>query len=787
MRYYCHHGTVAKMLLVCSLLVAFSSLCHGADYTVHVVEPAVTNHVILPDGPLPPVCKEATTVELFACRGEYEPASFVVSTSKPLEAVRIEVGQLSGPGGSWPKEAVDVRVVKEYYRGVPGAGAVAFPTLLVHDESFLAIEPDPTPENPNKMKNVLRGELRDTAELQPVSIERRKQFWVTVHVPEHARPGTYKTTVRIVPQNSAASELGLQVEVYPFDLLAPMLEYSIYYPVRLVPEGSEDWLSGKWTGGGTAWITPKQYIAECKNMLAHGLTNPNIYAGVGKRQDGTLDYSHIEEILAVREEAGMGPGLPLYMMSSAAEPVARPLTEEEKSERIPMVREVMAWGKRRGYPDVYWSGHDEAWGDWLASERDSFQAIQDGGGKVFAATIQPGFFDLVGDVFHLPVLWSPIGEHLILAAKKYGPEESLRNMAEIARGGSFKVMSQQESFRKAIDGVHRLGNKIFTYMNPTGGVPLPELQRRNEGLGLWRVGFDGTMTWAYMHIGSNGVVEQPMGYAKVFRTDGGVLDTLHWEGWREGVDDVRYLTTLLDALNRARGRFRGEPLVSETDDWIDKVDVANGDLDAIRREMAGRTIALMDLGYKELPPDEALAEIDLERVLVIAFPEPWRFKMDAEDRGVREKWFDPATDDSQWSPMQVGTGYTRGAGGGWGNEPGFGWYRTELPLTGQDAKRKFKYLYFGACDEDSWVYLNGRQVFEHSYATTGMLAAEIWVTPFVAPLTGVEVRGNDLLAVRVYNSEGMGGIWKPVHLILSDQKLTKQQVEALIELKTAAD
>lgn len=33
------------------------------------------------------------------------------------------------------------------------------------------------------------------------------------------------------------------------------------------------------------------------------------------------------------------------------------------------------------------------------------------------------------------------------------------------------------------------------------------------------------------------------------------------------------------------------------------------------------------------------------------------------------------------------------------------------------------------------------------------------------PLTGHELRGGDALAVRVKNTDGMGGVWKPVHLI----------------------
>ena len=769
----------------------------GADYTVHVVEPAVTNHMILPDGPLPAVCKQKSEIKLSGCRGEYEPASFVVTTSKSLEGVRIEGKPLRGDSGQWTDKAMDVRVVKEYYGRSTAGLTAAVPMLLVHDDSFLGIEPAPTKQDPKAKKNVARGELRDTLRLQPVNIDKRRQFWITVHIPDHAEAGTYRTTLRIVPANSEPAELELEVEVYPFELHAPMLEYSIYYPVVLVPEGSENWRSGKRSGGGPH-ITPSQYIAECKNMIAHGMTNPNIYGGVSKRPDGTLDYSGIEKILAVREEAGMGPGLPLYTMSAAAEPVPRALTEDEKRERIRIVRKVMAWGKRRGYPDIYWAAQDEAWGDWLASERDSFQAIHDGGGKVFVAC-SGDFFGIVGDVLHRPVMHVDIDTLLdtFVKQRSFGPDEWLRRNDELAGTIGFERQVNNPTYRRAIDGLHRLGRKIFTYT--TLRPPLPQWQRRYEGPGLWRVGFDGVMNWAYTHISGDGV-NQGMHFAMVFRTDVGVLDTLYWEGFREGVDDVRYLTTLMDALARVRGRFSDNPLIRQTDAWLAEIDVAKGDLDAIRHEMAQRIIALQDLGHKDLTSDEALKGIDVEHIEIVTLDKPWRFRLveldyatmigpkaDDADEGLRRKWFKPTLDDSKWSSVQVGTGYTRGAGGGWGNESGFGWYRSKLPLTDARRAKRFQYLHFGACDEDAWVYLNGRKILEHTVEKTGMLASEIWRTPFVVPLSDVKLRGRDLLAVRIRNTSGMGGIWKPVRLILGDQELTQQQVKALIELKTAKD
>ena len=91
-------------------------------------------------------------------------------------------------------------------------------------------------------------------------------------------------------------------------------------------------------------MTEQQYLAELRNMVAHGCTNPNIYGGVQKGPDGTLDVAMIEKILALREKAGMGPGLPLYMMNSVAEPVSRMLTEEQKSKRVQGVRKVIGLG-----------------------------------------------------------------------------------------------------------------------------------------------------------------------------------------------------------------------------------------------------------------------------------------------------------------------------------------------------------------------------------------------------------------------------------------------------------
>ena len=784
----CCHRKVVRTPIVLCVVGVIAACASGVDYTVYVVSPAITNHVIQKDGPLPPVCKAGKVIELAACRGEYEPASFVVDAAAPLEVVRIEVGQLTGPGGTLPGDCVDVRVVKDYYTYVMADFYnTTLPMLLVHDESFLGIEPDPTEKQPWRMQNVATGPVRDAPELLPVNIEKRKQFWITVHVPEVVDPGSYETRVRIVPANGEVTELTLKVQVRLFELLPPMLEYSLYYPA---------YLEAKWIKPDSYHVftnlSEQRYRAEQKNMLAHGVSNPNLFEGVSMKPDGGPDFTKLDRILTIRESVGM-PRKALYLLGHEINIQSQPLTPRQRRQKQQLASQIRAWVRQRGYPEVFVAAQDEAWGNRLAGERESMIAVHEGGAKVFVAVMHTTFFDRVGDVLHRPVLGSSVNAQLRVATEKYDRKTFVSHLDEIAQAGTFQQMAERPGFRKAIDGMHHQGRRILTYMNPSAGTPLPQLQRRNEGLGLWRVGFDGTMTWAYTNNRGR-AAQQVMHHAMVFRTEDGVLDTLHWEGFREGVDDVRYLTTLFATLRDAAGRFPGEPLVAETFAWLSEIDVATGDLDAIRSEMAERIVALLDLGYQIRSPAQWLADIDLEGVEVVTMPEPWPFKIDTQNEGVKGRWFDPSVDHSPWARIRTDRemGWDKQGFGG-AQTVGYGWYRAPLPLSEAQLKKPFKYLYFEASDEDAWVYVNGRQVFEHSVASTGLPTEALWLTPFSVPLTGVGPEGRmietvalgrkNLLAVRVYNSQAMGGLWKPVHLILSDDQLNSEHLAALIKMR----
>jgi hypothetical protein len=155
--------------------------------------------------------------------------------------------------------------------------------------------------------------------------------------------------------------------------------------------------------------------------------------------------------------------------------------------------------------------------------------------------------------------------------------------------------------QRMIDGVHQNGFKIFTYMDPPAGYQTPDWHRRHRGLGLWKIGLDGTMTWAYFHtwmrtqrpddpyVQANGV---QISNGFVVRGPQGPLDTLNWEAYREGRDDARYLATLQDALAKAKAAGKHANLVARTQRWLDSLSV-HADLDEWRAEMARRIETLL--------------------------------------------------------------------------------------------------------------------------------------------------------------------------------------------------
>ena len=606
---------IPRNLLLGLLLTGVST---GADYRTYVIDPPINDNPILEGEALPIECRDETVMSVMCARGEYEPASFLVETDAPLKQVMVKVGPLKGAGGELPAATVDVRIAQKFTMAITWTFE-ALPWVLVHDPGMMQIvehtpryfrelttgpiRPDGKPASLAEYKaghskiNQLLKELIDTDTLQPGDVTDFRQFWITVHVPDDAPSGTYRSTVTVTAANGPTKTLSLEVTVPPFDLQPPQFHYGAYYPTMVNYPGMPENLVERYNA-----VTPEQYLAECRNMVEHGCTNPVSYYGAGLDADGEPEFKVLSFVLDIREKAGMPKGVPLFMFDGGGVIMKEgALTDEEKKSSTEATRKVVDWVRARGYTDACFMGGDEFSGERLRAERDSFQAIRDGGGKIWVACGND-FLDIVGDLLDYPILAHP-GALMTDRHQQwfFTPRDFLLHRTGLITWDPETFM--MPDYQRSIKGAHEHGHKIFSYFDPQGGMPVPELHRRHRGLGMWKTGLDGTMTWAYIHIywktarldspdiEDSGVPHSPNSF--VLRGPQGPLDTLAWEGYREGYDDARYLATLQDAITKAKAAGKHTRLVARTERWLGDLRV-DADLDKWRREMARRTAVLLD-------------------------------------------------------------------------------------------------------------------------------------------------------------------------------------------------
>ena len=490
---------------------------------VHVVNPISGEKILPTTFPLPG--NPSTTTQITACRGEYEPASFVFrSTTRDVDNLKFFSSDLVGESGSISKANVDIRFVKVWFQAGGGWNTIGLshlgttkvlvPELLLKDDGLVQLDEDsksnflrlkfpsgnklvsisePSSIHGRIQSSVLEFPINDTTEIQPIALRRNeaKQLWITVHVPQNAKSGSYKGSIALTDDTGPLGQLEINLLVLPFNLHAPKIQYSIYYRGTLSQTPT---ISSEHKGH-------TQFIAELNNMLAHGVRNPTVYH--------RLDRAELSETLKIRKLVGMDNPSLFYLGTGTGNPESNKELNMLKR-RLKVLKEIAS---EHGIETIYLYGIDEAKGEKLASQRKAWELVHSEGVKVFSAGSSDAF-SVAGDLLDL----------LVMAGKLQG--------------------MQAQNF-------HRAGHKIFSYANPQTGPENPELFRRNYGLELWRSDYDGAMPYAYQD--SMGFIWNDFDHALrdhnfTYPTVDGVIDTLAWEGFREGVDDVRYVTTLEDLI-----------------------------------------------------------------------------------------------------------------------------------------------------------------------------------------------------------------------------------------------
>jgi hypothetical protein len=431
----------------------------------------------------------------FATPGEHEPLTVSLRALRDLTDARVTVSDLRGEDGAI----------------IPASEITIYPIRCLNKRetypSEYYIEDMPVVLERRESVNVAAG----------VS----QRFWLSIHVPEDAQPGSYAGTVTVSADGDSV-ELPLTVEALPFKLDDP-----------------EGIFWGEYYSGPKLVIEDPTYReamrAELADMRAHGMTSVGLCFGPTLEcfevtDDGVkVNYGDERYVWFMDAYVELGFPAPVIQLSDSPQSAfgsQYPLQSEEFAQAYKSAWAAMqAEAARRGWPEVIVQPVDEpGWKDQAAKDR----------------TVR--LLELLKQVPGLRTEQDGPGDDFFHDAA--GPHADVWNY----NGG----VAAPERVAQAIADGH-----IVTCYNNDVECYRPGLQRYAAGVFLLASGTHGIYNWSYGGWKGNPYDDQDAKYGDLIHVypaterDAGGPAT-GWEGFREGADDYKYCDLLRRTIARAR-------------------------------------------------------------------------------------------------------------------------------------------------------------------------------------------------------------------------------------------
>ena len=462
--------------------------------------------------------RDPRSLTLLAAPGEYEPATIVVKPLRDLSRFDVRVSDLrSERGAVIPSSEIDVRYVRWRPR----------PKGLVWQ---------PSPEC------LMRSR---PAQLRPGM---NRQFWLTVHAPDDARPGRYRGEATLASANGPATKLALEVKVLPFSLAALTTKHSwsyYTYPPQRLALRPEDRLT-----------LARQFAESLKrhNMNAIQLPPPDI-VNMKDAETFELDFADFDLVTEAALAAGLDGGFQVHTAGAAyyyfkRRAGGREFTPEFNRGFTKYLTLIRDHCRQRGWePPLIWSV-DEPRETGIHAANRNFVDTQ-------------AMNRLVKQVPGLRVTVTPMSDE--------GRGVDYTPMLD-----TLDVLQTHAWHRsqKLIDGARKRGMPWWSY---NSGI-----SRYSWGLQCFVLDAVGRWQWHYNSWSKypHNPVARSRSYQVVYPSPDGLIPTVTFEIAREGADDYRYILTLQEAMEKAKRSGRD-------------VTAADALLDEIRRlpPFAGRNLS----------------------------------------------------------------------------------------------------------------------------------------------------------------------------------------------------
>lgn len=518
-------------------------------------------------------------LRIVACRDEFEPASFVIYPFADAAKCTVTAGDLRNAEGKVIKaDKVDVKVVKIWYQDgnawysyFNDTGLKLCPELLLNDENLVKVD---TERKANFIRVNLKGgdeyiwisepsdidpgfntrtePVNDAATLQPVVLKSGefKQFMVTVKIDADVTPGLYTGAISLVADNGGKAQVPVRVRVLPFTLPDPKTYYDLnadFYTMLYCVPGKEGYTP--FNGGDRAQSDAKQF-RRLKNQYDHNVRYP-LYFGLWNGYNG-LDF--VETALKQAKEIGMklDPFFEAYSCCGGA--------TAEQYFTIKRNAEIATKEFKRilGHTNIYPAGGEEPGPSTVVASRNGWKIAHENNNLVMCNGQDRRYFCGYADDFRV--------------------------------GGGFASLRES-------DFMHRIKGKIGNYAGPHTGPENPDYMRRMHGMNLYKKDYDMMYNYGYIEGDWNDLHSYCYRITLVYETKDGFIDTLPWEGMREGIDDIRYATLLKQLAEKAIAEGKQKDTEKyytgrKALQYLACVDEEKCDLPAVRLEMIRHIMAI---------------------------------------------------------------------------------------------------------------------------------------------------------------------------------------------------
>jgi hypothetical protein len=443
------------------------------------------------------------TLRVFAAPGEYEPITFTVRPLRDIRRAEIELEGL----GPVPADRIDVRKVR-YLRARPNYSDAS---------GLYRVVPD----------------ILDRWSGGPLPPDENATFWLTLHLPDDAKPGLYEGRIRFSADGHNA-DIPVVLRVVEAQLREdPEHTYGIYYddPLSRVSSAPDAWSREYWT---------RKSALEHADMAAHGTRNVTLDCWAGA-MDEQGKFPYIQESFArLDDELKMAARYgfqPPYVLSISTEEVYQKHTKKGLESHLrgvdmppeaffpevtALVRTIEAERRKRGWPEFVYQPYDEPSSDptVIAFMARLMQAVKAAGVRTYttASPEKPGY--------------QPLKPYVdVWCTQTFLPDRDT----------------------VVADGRER-GVEYWCYPNDISGendhTPVAGA-RMTYGFGFWRSGFVRLIPWMYQHSSGdpfNYLDGRMMDFLVRSEPDGSPIPVALWEAYREGYDDMRYIYTLKQAI-----------------------------------------------------------------------------------------------------------------------------------------------------------------------------------------------------------------------------------------------